>query len=256
MTMLAIIALNVLAIVLLSNRLSPEQKQEIVLEPQQLIRDQEPVRTLVLGASCPDCFDIMEYVYALNDTILMDVEKVPAADVPLFGTERLPAIAFNESFASYAELAQGWEQVGKIITITGKYEGTWYVLPTQNPPYIDTAANQVRGRVAVTYITKSDCSQCYDITITKDFLASSRINPYRESTVDASSDAGRAMIERYNITNVPTIILDDEAKYYENLQLGWSIVGSIESDGSYVLRDLQRLNVTYYDLGRNQVMTP
>jgi hypothetical protein len=261
-----IVLLNIIAIVLLNNRLADEETpqvpaQENIIAPPApvIVTPRVLVRTLILEdkALCPDCFDIGEYLVALNDTISMEVEVVPESQLSLFHSNKLPAIAFNASLASYPTLVQGWEEVGYILNIsTGKYAGEWYVLPTQNAPYYSLADERVHGRVTVTYLTMEKCSECFDAYTLRSSLNASRIKPYEERTIDISSAQGKALVAKYNITAVPTLLMDKEAAEYRNLQPGWNIVGTVEQDGTYVLRELQRLQVTYYDLEHAKLMKP
>lgn len=228
-------------------------------EQRAVIRTQPKVRTLILEDKerCPDCYDINQYIAALNDTIYMDIERVPPDKESLFASTAYPALAFNKTLELYPSLIEGWDQAGYTITFhSGEYAGTWYVLPTQNAPYYSTKDARVHGRVTATYLTMSSCSECYDVYIHRTFLNSSRIVPYREVTVDAESAEGRRLIAKYNITAVPTVLLDREAGEYSNLRPGWSIVGSVEPDGTHVFRDLKRLQVVYYDIGRKKLMKP
>jgi hypothetical protein len=258
-----IILLNITAIVILQNRIV-EQTMPIVAEPDPvpanhppiiIIMDRPDVMTLILEDECDGCFDIRQYIAALNETIDMEVRAVDASDLDLFASERLPAIAFNKSLEQYPSLIEGWDQVGTVVNITaGKYAGEWYVLPTQNPPYLEDGI--VHGRVNVTYITMLECTQCYDVAEAGSWLNDSRITPYKERFVDVSSSEGKALVGRYGISAVPTIILSPDAAEYQNLQPSWQVVGTVEDDGYYVLRDLQRMQVTYYDLEKHEVMSP
>lgn len=254
----AIVLLNIIAIVLLQSRIT---EQEIAAaQPTGLRRvigpERADVRTVVLTDNrCPDCFDIGQYLKVLNDTVDMNV-SVAQQNVAQFKSERLPAVAFNKSFEEYPTLIEGWEEVGSIITIAdGEYAGTWYVLPTQNPPYI-TQNGSIFGRLTVTYITMNECEECYNATRGREWLADFTITPYSEIFIDASSAEGQAIIKRYNLTAVPTVLLSADAREYQTLAPGWGIVGSIENDGTRVLRDLQRLEVVYYDLAQDRVMRP
>jgi hypothetical protein len=257
-----IILLNIIAIVLLNNRLVVETPPVQEMQPPPLIQpiiitQRETVRTLLIEPACADCFDIREYLVALNDTISMQVEVVPQTDLLLFASNRLPALAFNASLASYPSMIEGWEEIGYITNISeGNYAGAWYILPTQNAPYYSPLDDRVHGRVSVTYITMKTCSECYDVYTLRASLNASRITPYAEQTLDARSAQGKALIEKYNITAVPTLLMDGEAAEYRNLQPGWNIVGTVEEDGTHVLRDLQRLQVVYYDLEHAKLMKP
>jgi hypothetical protein len=264
-----IVILNILAIVLLNNRLAEEHTPPPAAAPEEAVQAASPpapvfaaprtlVRTVVLNPdSCPDCFDIGQYISVLNGTMDMVVENAPANNVFLFRSEKLPALAFNTSIEAYPTLVEGWSEVGyKMHIPTGAYAGDWYVLPTQNAPYYATADARVHGRVTVTYITMQDCKECFDVFDLRTSLNASRITPYAERTIDAGSSKGKELIAKYNITAVPTILLDKEADAYPNLQPGWNIIGSVEEDGTYVLRDVQRLQVIYYDLQLKKLMKP
>jgi hypothetical protein len=255
LTLCVIIAINIIAIVLLNNHLADTEQAGKPASPQKaVIRNQPVVRTVLLtDPACDGCFNISAYAEELQETIAMEVEQT--ADTLVFNSPRLPAIAFNSTIAQYPVMVRGWEEVGYRITIPdGTYKGEWYVLPTLNPPY--SAGGRVHGKVGVVYLTLRSCSQCYDIFITRGFMEESRIVVGEEQVIDAESAEGRALVQRYNLTAVPTIIMDSEAAEYSNIQPGWGIMGTVEEDGSYVLRDLQRLRVTYYDLAHKKLMKP
>jgi hypothetical protein len=262
----AIVILNIVAIVLLNNRIAAQEAaQTSVQAPVQQAKEPTPaaalpvVRTVVLedSARCSGCFDIGEYVTALNGSISMQIEHADPSETVLFASGRLPALAFNQSLALYPTLVQNWESTGNIVTIpNGKYAGTWYVLPTLNPPYLNLSSNKVQGKVTATYLTMVSCKTCFDVHTLKNDLENFRLTPFTERSIDAQSTEGKALITKYHIDAVPTLLLDKEADVYPGLQPGWSVVGTIESDGTYVLRDLKRLNVTFYDLGKQELVSP
>jgi hypothetical protein len=255
-----VVLINVIAIMLLNNQLAARERAEAPLPPKaEPIRTQPSVRTLVIQdkVHCPDCFDLNAYATELEDTILMRVEQVDAATAPTFSADILPAIAFNATLEEYPALIEGWELGGTVVTIPdGQYAGKWYVLPSQNAPRYSQKERRVLGRVTVTYLTLDSCTECYDVFITRGFLNDSRITVHKEIIVDAESSQGKALVARYNISALPTILMDDEADAYPNIGPGWEIMGTIEQDGTYTLRELQRLNVPYYDLQRKKLMKP
>jgi|GEM_PF-7002877 len=270
----AIVLLNIIAIVILGQRVErqeeewdrlqvgtnltePAQASDAPSSPpqKQVIRTQPLVRTLILEDTerCPRCWDIRTYIEALNDTINMAVETAPH---DLFALPRLPALVFNASLEGYPTLMVDWEKTGYTVTIPdGAYAGTWYVLPTYNAPYYSLIDNTTRGLVNVTYLTMESCVECYDSEIMGRFLDSSRVT-YTTRTVDVESPAGRRLVVMYNITALPTMLMDAQAGEYAALRSSWDIVGTIEKDGTYVLRDLQRFDVTYYDIVYAKLMNP
>lgn len=243
----AILALNVIAILLLSGGSDDRPPADVSTEETS----PPVVRTLVLEDrdACPDCFNVSLYLAELQDVI--DLEIVHASPEG-FGLPRQPALAFNASIESYpASYLDGWESFGyTVVRDEEPHAGRWYVLPTLNAPFYENGT--VYGRLRVTYIGMDSCSACYNVTRHRRLLAESFIRPHEERFLDVSS-AGD-LVREYNITAVPTIILEGDLGPYPSLRAGWP--GTIEEDGAYVLRDLQRLQVIYYDLDKEQVMRP
>ncbi len=278
----AILILNIITIVLFASRLEPETSiapaspiglQDVTDTPSaptpSAAADTRPlVRAIILEdtARCPDCFDVRQYAAALDSTIAIATEtgdlaawdaRLAADDRDLANSKRLPAIAFNATILEYPQLVNDWSTIGYTITFgSGPYAGDWYVLPTLNPPYLDRTTGEVTGRVEVTYLTKRDCDGCVSQGQFRQFLIASRITPFAERVADADSPEGRRIITQYNITAVPTILLSGSALEYPGFRPGWDVVGSAEEDGTLVLRDLERLQVTYYDIPTARVMKP
>ena len=278
----AILLLNVIAIVLFASRLEEESRTAPaspiglpsvadappVPAPSAAADTRPLVRAVVLEdpARCPDCFDIRQYAVSLDGTIAISTEagdlaawdaRLAADDRDLANSKRLPAIAFNATIRDYPQLVNDWTAIGYTITFgSGPYEGDWYVLPTLNPPYLDRTTGEVTGRVEVTYLTKRDCDTCVRQGDFRQFLIASRITPFTERTVDADTPEGRRLVVQHNITAVPTILLSENALDYPGFRPGWDVVGSVEEDGTLVLRDLERLRVVYYDIPTARVMNP
>ena len=76
----------------------------------------------------------------------------------------------------------------------------------------------------------------------------------KETSVDAGDAAGKQLIAKYNITQVPTVILSSEVSAYPASQALKQFF-SIESDGSYIFRKLSVVGV-YRNLATNQIIKP
>ena len=74
----------------------------------------------------------------------------------------------------------------------------------------------------------------------------------KEETFDVSDATGKELILRYNITQVPTIIISDEAGAYPSSQALRQFF-SVEKDGYYIFRTAQVMG-TYKDLAAGQVV--
>lgn len=281
----AIVILNVLIIFILQQRVVESESANSAsgLSPELLptnhpssapiiVSAPKPaVRAIILWQEnvCDDCFDVGKYLEALNGTMNLTVEHGEAGVFEQYvlrssdldsRVTRFPAIAFNDSIEFYPQMTKDWEGSGYIVTFSDdgahQYPGTWYVLPTLNAPYYLPGSHAVMGRVKVTYLVNRACQSCAGVEVFENALSLASIVPTKEMVVDVSSAEGKSLIDKYGITSVPTILLSPDAKEYSGFVVSWSVVGSVEPDGTYILRDLQRMKITYYDLQSNKVMIP
>jgi hypothetical protein len=257
-----ILALNLIAILMLGGKVAREQadvpggQQAQGKDPRGQEQEQQaqpaapaprpPVRVVILEdkSRCPDCYDIREYVRALNETLELVPEEGDwdawemrfAADSRILPM-RLPALAFNATIEEYPQnFIEGWDAYGFTMTFGSafeRYEGDWYVLPTLNAPYLNVSSGQVRGYVTATYLDDSSCDACYDPHETRAALLQAGVVPHEERTLDAASAEGKRLTERYNITRIPTIVLTGDLDAYPALRPSWEAVGTVETDGAY-----------------------
>ncbi len=161
----------------------------------------------------------------------------------------VPTIILSKDAASYAIVQQAWPQIGS------KESDGYYVLRLVNPPFINLTTNVLRGLVNIVYLTDKSCTECYDVNQHKEILTNSQsfaITLDKEEIYDISNAKGKELITKYNITQVPTVILSDEINVYpSNLVLKQFF--SVEKDNSYVFRKVSVVG-TYKDLTTNQVV--
>ncbi len=237
-----------------------ETTPSVTIEPPRaVIRNQPLVKVYVMKATCDDCddlYDINNYLSALNDTIYMDVSYVTPEQIGILPV-KLPALLFNETIVEYPSITKNWENSGSIVdSKRAPYVGKWYVFPVIHAPFYDTESELVRGRVGVTYLMMSPCKDCLTVPVLREQISNIGLTPYHEEIIDVRSERGKILVQKYNITAVPTVILDDQAALHSQLFPGWYVTGTVEKDGVLVLRKLDRMQVPYYDLKYNQLMTP
>lgn len=132
---------------------------------------------------------------------------------------------------------------------------------------IDTAATQqeearVREQTArqveMTYLTDEGCQDCYDPTRHKTILETNfGLTIQSEKYIDAESDQGRELVERYAIKQLPTVLLSAQAAAYASFGNVWTQVGSIEEDGTFIFRKNAALGaVVYRDLTTGETIRP
>jgi len=124
----------------------------------------------------------------------------------------------------------------------------YYVLKNQIAPYIDIKTGNIKGKVDVTYIEDKSCSDCFNVTELKGSFESFGIYIDGEKYTDISSSEGKDLLIKYNITEIPTIILSKEIQDYESIKETLKQVGSFEKDNVFVFRKLDILNVKYQTL--------
>jgi len=162
-----------------------------------------------------------------------------------------PTIILSKDADAYSIMQQAWPRVGS------KESDGSYVLRTAYPPYINLTTDKLRGLVNIIYLTDKSCIDCYNVNRHREILASPQgfaMKLEKEEAIDINDAKGKEIVAKYNITNVPTIILYNDVEAYPSSQ-GLKQFFSLEEDGSYVFRKVQIVG-TYKDLTTNQVVEP
>ena len=207
--------------------------------------------TILKDSSCQDCFDIIGFadylktaVYS-SDTTILEYNSSEGNDfVKQYNISRIPSVILSQEFGIYP-IADAWPTVG-----TAEDDGN-YVLRNTQPPYLNLTNGKIIGRVSVTGLVDSNCAECFDISLFDQVFAQFGLNTSKKTIYTISSVNGKALISKYNITQVPATILSSETSAYESLAKVWDQVGTVEKDGSYVFRNVSILGVTYKDLKTN-----
>lgn len=213
--------------------------------------------TLILADSCSQCNNIYTMVQSLKAAgVTISSEKnydygsnEGKALLKEYNITKVPAIIFSGDLAAYPEIKQEWERIGTV-----EKDGS-YVVRNTIPPYIDTATGVLNGLVSITYLADKSCTECYNVSLHKNVLSSYGVSLSNETIYDISSPDGIALISKYNISLVPTIVLSSQAGAYPQLSSIWERVGSIEKDGNYVFRAAELMGA-YKDLPANKIIAP
>lgn len=114
------------------------------------------------------------------------------------------------------------------------------------PPYKQISDGRIRGGVDMVYLRDANCTDCYDVELHKVAIENLGIYLSSESNVDISSVEGQNYVSEYNITSVPTIILMGDLEVYDGFEGIWNSVGTIETDGTHVFRNMGALGDVKY----------
>lgn len=164
---------------------------------------------------------------------------------------KLPTFILSSDIDLYNNVKSNWANIGTVET------DKTYVARNLFLPYRDLEKGQILGLVDLIYLTDSSCADCYKaVDVQKPILKQGYgVGIRLERNVDVSSGEGQGLVSKYKITKVPTILISAEADQYANLKNVWKNVGTVESDGWYVFREMQQLRgVVYKDLTTNQVV--
>ena len=214
------------------------------------------VSSIIIGdKSCDVCIDFNLLINNLkqNGVFIGNEEKLDFSEsaakglISNFVIEKLPAVLLSEDLDAYPEIAQSIKQ-------SASQKKGYYVLESQ-APYVETPSGKLRGLANLTLINDSSCSNCYDVKIHKSVLGRFGIAIGKENQIDIKSTEGKQLISRYNIKNVPTIVLTGDLEVYKNLNDVWKQVGTVETDGAYVFREIAAMGkgVVYKDVSTNEI---
>ncbi|HIH14760.1 MAG: hypothetical protein QT08_C0009G0006 [archaeon GW2011_AR17] len=202
---------------------------------------------LITNSDCEDCYDMTKFIAALKDLVIISNEETIELDdakelIEKYSLAEVPAIIISGDIELYPDTANKLEVIGTYI------EEDLILTAKLNPPYWDIAEDKALGLVFLTYITDDSCENCYNVNIHKTVLENYGVFIAEESTIDISSDEGKALKEKYNLTKVPTVIVSEDLQYYSGIEKIWEQVGTIEEDGSYVFRELDLVSKEYTTL--------
>ena len=166
-----------------------------------------------------------------------------------YGIDFVPTMIVSSDLAQYATIASAWPQVG-----TKEKDGS-YVLRKPSPPFINLTDGKLKGMVTMTYLLDRSCKECFNSSIYKNVLADPRgfaVTFEKEERLDVSDAKAQNLISKYNITQVPTVILSADINAYPSQQALKQFF-SVEKDGSFIFRKVSSLG-NYKDLALNKVV--
>ena len=211
--------------------------------------------TYILDSKCTDCADISALTQFLEQYGNVDTKSVEFDSsagkklISKYSIEKVPSAVVTGDLSKVPDLKTKWNQFGLVSADA-------LVLLNTPSPYLNITSGNVQGLVEITYLADKSCTECYNPLLHKQALASLGITKFsKETSVDVSSDEGKALVSKYKIKAAPTIILSSGAAEYPGLVQVWPSVGTIESDGSFVFRTMSAIKgVSYKDLTTGEVV--
>jgi hypothetical protein len=214
--------------------------------------------TIIQDNACKNCSDMQLIVGQLKDIGIKTAQeenfdyksKEGKEIIKKYSLNIVPALILSKEFGLYqSEINSYWSLIGTI-----EDDGS-YVLRTIQPPYLNLTTKKVEGMVKLIMMTDRTCTECYDVNDHKGIISNIGLAIAEEKMVDVDSAEGKGLVAKYNITDVPTIILSKDAAAYDVLNIAWPSAGTVEDDGSYVFRNLALMG-NYRNIDTGNVIKP
>ena len=215
--------------------------------------------TILSDRTCTSCINMSMTVeqFQLAGVAIKSQQTVDTGSaegkqlIQKYSIKTIPTLILSNEIKDYSQITGFWAQVGTV-----EADGN-YVTRTVSPPYINLTTGKTAGLVELTVLTDKSCSACYNASEHLLILESMGITLAKTTYTDIAGAEGKQLITKYKITAAPTIMLSADAKYYSSLQSSWTVVGTVEADGTHVFRNFTAWtgNQTYKDLTTGKTVT-
>ena len=208
-------------------------------------------------SKCERCFNVSIVTSQLSalGVYVSTVESIEAdsaegeALIQVFNITKIPTVIISPDFLAYRSAVPFFEGAGTFD------ENGVFVLREPVPPFKDLQENRLVGVVQLIQLNDSSCAECYDVRLHSVFLASVPVAIENTTTFDVSSPEGMELVEKYNVSKVPTVIVSHDIAEYEPVLADYMGFGTFEDDGWFVVRDLNGLEVPLKDLSTNETVS-
>ena len=213
-------------------------------EIKELTRPVNLEITVIKDKNCKDCFDLtpaIELIKNANTKIIKEeVKDIKEAKelIKKYGIKKIPTIILSGEI-NRTELNDFEEKDGELL------------FKSQKPVYIDAVSGNSIGRVSVKNLKDSSCAKCADTTALITGLEQAGVVIANKKTIERTSNEGKELIKKYKIEQIPTLILSSNISVYESISQAWSQIGTIEKDGSYIIR---RINPPFINTSTGNVI--
>ncbi len=201
--------------------------------------DNKIIITVINNKDCDYCSDPSSIAEMIKNDKNVDVSEVLELDYRDEKAKRLLEI-------TRAKTVPVIMIEGNTFTKTSVYKnmtpedfeeyGNKYILVNFLPPFTNIENGEIIGKVNAIKLTDKSCNKCADINHMIIKFRELGIYMNDAKNIDISSDDGKVLIEKYDIEKVPVLILDQNMGLYPHIVNSWETLGSIEEDGTYIVR--------------------
>lgn len=190
---------------------------------------------------CGDCFGaetVVELIKSSHNIKITNKKIITPDDsgydkfVKRYEIKNLPAIVVSGD-TSNSKITGAWE------SLSGENKNG-DILIQNLLPFYDIEEQKQKGFIDVVLLEDKTCTDCFNATQYLDTLKRSAMRVKNYSIYDISSAEGRSYIDKYKIKKVPVLIMSESANDYPGFKDAWKDVGTIESDGWFVFRKVEK----------------
>jgi len=199
--------------------------------------------SIIEAPNCDECFNITLFTEQIVDAMAVTkTTNVEATQdiINKYDLTRLPVVIVEGEVEEYIYADAIGPKVGNARLLEAL------------APYYDLATEEVAGLVEVTYIMPDECDQCNNESIYRDVLEQQGVFIADEKVLTQRD--GRSRIAKYNITELPVMILSKEITAYDFFIQNWAFVGTVEEDGMLVLRKNEALGLASLSLIEDELV--
>lgn len=225
--------------------------QHKMADAKEAARPANIALTKITAPECADCFQLDQAVAALKKQNV----SVTSEETADYTSEKGKQLIAEYGITKVPTYIASGEVTKNTITSffhkNGSLQNNTFVLTNIAPIYIDVATSEQIGRVTAIIITDPSCPACIDPKATVDAYKRSGVTIVNEQTTAWNSPAGQNLIKKYAITKLPTLLLSKEIDAYAKVKANFQQLGSVESDGTYVIRSVA---LPYRDITKHTVV--
>lgn len=233
-----------------------ETEKKSGLEGTKELGSIEPVTadiTVITAKECAGCFDLATAADELKKSPILQIRQMSKI---LASSDEAKALIKQYEITKIPTMILTGDEIDKLPVQGFRKVGNTLIMEEVPPPYIDLEDKEVKGLTKLTYLVDKTCLQCYDVKQHKEVLEYAfGIYIANEATADISSSEGKELVSKYKITQIPTILLSEEANEYPLVKELWDKIGTKETDGILVFRNFEMTkDIVYKDLTTNELI--
>lgn len=212
------VAISVANVFILQGRVAKTDEARGVAN--EFLRPAKLEVTKILLSDCEKCFDIegaLESIKKQNvnitkeKTLLLDESEAEEL-IGKFDIQKIPTLIISGEVNKTQQLKSFFEKIGDF---PDEYHA---VFTSINPPYYDVPSAKVVGEVSVIDIVDSSCKECVPLTQVISALEQAGVAVTDEKTYEYFSKEGIELINKFNISRIPAILVSNEVNHYDDVK--------------------------------------